>query len=598
MINYYWTQVGIKREKNEGKKMESVKRILIILAAGIILIACMNSIFRPVGAQADTLSAASADANTSCSSTSFETAISTSLNPVPGEVLVVATFTCQSRTPTGTPRYAYYRLTDGITDTSEFFKRYLSGTNDAGIGSLVYIFNNPLEGERTYTLQHKTDNSSRPIETIGTLVAVSLVSADGKNLDNDNIWVTTEFDTNSTDYLEVTGSATSAVTLPDSGDFYVAASLNSTSASGSAIGYWRLEYKKGSGDWTADEFGQEVERSMSATSDVGIVNLCAVLQNQSADDYYFRLASKSSVSGVTVRTNYVNLVAVALTSPDSPNPSFDTFKVSRTGAETSSSTLTGAVSEDNIKPSSDTDVFLQAQYDSTNDANNHLATYDLVVSLNKFNGRDQDRFFGLEPDYGSGSSVGLAEGLAANTTYTAILRHATDGGTLTTNAYLLGFALTSGTPLFVELSSFSVNYDYDAGSIRIEWKTAAEIDNAGFRLWRNENRDGQYICITDSIIPAEGSAAQGAEYSYLDTDLELNTEYFYKLEDIDTSGQNTFHTPTAENMKNIQDQGAEILNQATESKEDGGGDIIEEVKEKDDSGLCFIVALLKNMTRE
>lgn len=117
-------------------------------------------------------------------------------------------------------------------------------------------------------------------ESLGTLVAVSLRTTGGKVLNNKNSTVTTEFDTNSTDYVEVSGSETEAINLSVSGDFYVAASLNSTECTGPATGFWRLEYAKGdpNGDW--EPLGQEVSRLMTDESDVGIVSLCAVLQNQ------------------------------------------------------------------------------------------------------------------------------------------------------------------------------------------------------------------------------------------------------------------------------------------------------------------------------
>ena len=522
--------------------MESEKRIQIALATIFIVVVCTMVILWPCGARADTLSASSANGSSTMDLTSFQnTALSASVHPgAADEVLVVATFTSQTETSAGNARYAYYRLSDGATTTNDNFSRYLSGINDQGIGSLAYIFNN-AGAATTYTLQHHTSISGRGIRTLGTLLAVSLRSADGKGLNNARSTVTTEFTTSSTSYVAITGSETSAVTLPAGGDFYVASSLNSTAAGGATTGYWRLEYKQGAGGtWTA--LGQEVGRSMSGLSDIGIVNLCAVLQNQSAADYYFRVASKSS-SGVSVGTNYVNLVAVALTSPDSPNPCFDTFSVYTTGATTSSSILSEAVSEDNIKPSSNTDVFLQAQYNSTNTSNNILATYDLYVDNSILDARNQNRFFGTGADVGSGSSVGLAEGLTADTTYTASLRHATDAGTLTTNPYLLGWALTSDTPLLVELSSFTAQGFED--HVLLEWKTASEINNAGFHLWRSEQEGGTYFQITNDLIPAEGGPTWGAEYEYEDFDVEPGLTYFYELEDIDYSGVSTFHGPVS-----------------------------------------------------
>jgi len=51
------------------------------------------------------------------------------------------------------------------------------------------------------------------------------------------------------------------------------------------------------------------------------------------------------------------------------------------------------------------------------------------------------------------------------------------------------------------------------------------------------------VITTDSIIPAKGGPAQGAEYSYEDGSVEPSVDYWYKLEDIDVSGHSTFHGP-------------------------------------------------------
>jgi hypothetical protein len=76
-------------------------------------------------------------------------------------------------------------------------------------------------------------------------------------------------------------------------------------------------------------------------------------------------------------------------------------------------------------------------------------------------------------------------------------------------------------------------------SIQLTWTTETEKDNAGFNIWR---ADG-FRQINSSLIPALGSAIQGAQYSYRDALLNNGKPYFYLLEDIDTSGISTFHGP-------------------------------------------------------
>ncbi len=96
-------------------------------------------------------------------------------------------------------------------------------------------------------------------------------------------------------------------------------------------------------------------------------------------------------------------------------------------------------------------------------------------------------------------------------------------------------------PTLIELISF----DADAGWSRVtlKWGTAAETDNAGFNIYRAETEDGNYIKINTALIPSQGTTTQGAAYKFIDKGLKNNKAYFYKLEDVDVSGNSTFHGP-------------------------------------------------------
>jgi streptogramin lyase len=98
-------------------------------------------------------------------------------------------------------------------------------------------------------------------------------------------------------------------------------------------------------------------------------------------------------------------------------------------------------------------------------------------------------------------------------------------------------------PTYVDLFSFSatgVN-----GDVLIEWESAMELDNAGFRIWRATGEGwmtGDYstvISLTgDALIPAEGS---GSVYSYTDSSVVPGLTYYYLLEDRDLNGVPTYH---------------------------------------------------------
>ncbi|MCF6155447.1 MAG: hypothetical protein E3K36_09375 [Candidatus Brocadia sp.] len=93
----------------------------------------------------------------------------------------------------------------------------------------------------------------------------------------------------------------------------------------------------------------------------------------------------------------------------------------------------------------------------------------------------------------------------------------------------------------IQLISFTANADVN-GSVVITWKTATEIDNAGFNLYRARSKDGHYKKINDFLIPAQGNATSGASYSHVDTPPAKGT-YYYKLEDVDYNGLSTMHGP-------------------------------------------------------
>ncbi len=103
---------------------------------------------------------------------------------------------------------------------------------------------------------------------------------------------------------------------------------------------------------------------------------------------------------------------------------------------------------------------------------------------------------------------------------------------------------TTTTPAtLINLSSFTATPK--SGKVIVQWNTEAETDNAGFNLYRSETKDGDFIKINASLIPAQGSSTQGASYEYVDRDVENRKTSYYKLEDIDLNGESTIHGPVS-----------------------------------------------------
>jgi len=95
----------------------------------------------------------------------------------------------------------------------------------------------------------------------------------------------------------------------------------------------------------------------------------------------------------------------------------------------------------------------------------------------------------------------------------------------------------------IELYSFTAS----AGNQKVilEWKTASEIDNAGFNIYRSTSEGGEYVKITDSLISVKGSAMQSTPYTFVDENVRNRITYYYKLEDVDLNGVKTMHGPVS-----------------------------------------------------
>ncbi len=82
-------------------------------------------------------------------------------------------------------------------------------------------------------------------------------------------------------------------------------------------------------------------------------------------------------------------------------------------------------------------------------------------------------------------------------------------------------------------------------SVLLEWRTASELHNLGFHLYRSLSETGPWTRLTSSLIPGLGSSATGQAYSFHDTGLTNGTRYFYRLDDVDASSTTTSHGPVS-----------------------------------------------------
>ncbi len=97
--------------------------------------------------------------------------------------------------------------------------------------------------------------------------------------------------------------------------------------------------------------------------------------------------------------------------------------------------------------------------------------------------------------------------------------------------------------LAVKLADFTATAE--DGSIRLDWETASEIDNAGFFIMRaRKDENGEYTeitRITPQPIPSVDGSINGASYSYRDFNVVSGNTYYYAIKDIEFSGETTLH---------------------------------------------------------
>jgi hypothetical protein len=114
------------------------------------------------------------------------------------------------------------------------------------------------------------------------------------------------------------------------------------------------------------------------------------------------------------------------------------------------------------------------------------------------------------------------------------------------------FAIYAAAPLAVTLASFDAQSQ--AGQVLVSWETVSELNNAGFNLyrtgsvedWEPSRRDRPEQGDLLAFVPAQApGAAQGAAYSFQDSNVVAGQTYWYWLEDVELSGATTLHGPVS-----------------------------------------------------
>ncbi len=90
----------------------------------------------------------------------------------------------------------------------------------------------------------------------------------------------------------------------------------------------------------------------------------------------------------------------------------------------------------------------------------------------------------------------------------------------------------------VEMKSFSTAVVPYQG-VQVVWETTREVDNLGFHVYRGYSESGLFSKITVELLPV----STDGKYRFLDKEAQAGQKYYYKIEDLSSSGETMMHGP-------------------------------------------------------
>lgn len=89
----------------------------------------------------------------------------------------------------------------------------------------------------------------------------------------------------------------------------------------------------------------------------------------------------------------------------------------------------------------------------------------------------------------------------------------------------------------------------------LRWKTASEVDNFGFDVFRGSSEEGPFERLTDEPIEGAGTTDEPQFYVYVDDSIESGVEYWYYVESISMRGEREQFTPVFKAKVKYLDEG-------------------------------------------
>ncbi len=180
---------------------------------------------------------------------------------------------------------------------------------------------------------------------------------------------------------------------------------------------------------------------------------------------------------------------------------------------------------------------------------------NLIFEMGGFKGETEQnnltvsrKLFQNSGDVGAASGTGIITIDIPEDTLTLRLKNTTNNEDIIpiySNMSLFRLQLNGDGSLPVELVSFSGTAAED--KILLDWSTASEINNLGFKVLRSINKENDYKEISSYVdnvnLIGAGNSSSGLDYQFIDYGVQEGNTYWYQLLDVDYSGLEVKHEP-------------------------------------------------------
>ncbi len=112
--------------------------------------------------------------------------------------------------------------------------------------------------------------------------------------------------------------------------------------------------------------------------------------------------------------------------------------------------------------------------------------------------------------------------------------------------------LFENAPLPVELLAFNAIANDKERQIELYWNTASETDNKGFELQRKTDERGDFETI--SWVDGAGESTVTLNYSFNDSEVDVNTQYYYQLKQIDFDGSISYSNVVTASLNGLAEE--------------------------------------------